>query len=585
MTIELLSNIFIPETCTGELSVVASIEEIRENVKNSDSQRETIEGSKSYTNVIIDGNDSYEMILSTTTVGEILRCIPAFYDSGIINVNATVSNTDDPDSEVDITFDLIVEIDDAVRPSWYPYSLERISDPTDAGKYLCSSVLTGLITSPRINVVRETMGDNTNNPVSFTMNAWKGIRPIVNNILPQKSVIAGCLPDVTFRLTCYNNLSSAITFSSIEVSISIGYQANCTLGNLGSKSASDYCQLYWDPLQVPGDSNTDEDVGVDRYLWAIVDGYEGGTGTTLQEIVKVFGYFLKTNGSAKELNTVVLEPISATGGTNYPPVVYRTAVPILPRLDNTRMTYRGPSSGEYAWPVTQELICKDERFLDITVQCKKVVETTDDGTQVYLECSPGDEDAEFHITTEIATDIPETTIENGLTKDDIDGAIQTLKFFNIEIPYLGCIEQQTSSQSNDDYATVVSSYTHIIQRSNINKVFYDTISTSYKKSVVFISMRNDVEPFILIRINNNQLKESLDWIPIYNGKSITFSESLKYCTDGVRSRDVWFFGDKGRTGVIPNTVEVRCTIPRVYRVNVEIQFDEYVSAYIHKYAE
>lgn len=576
-----ISNICIPELCTGDIDLIASVQEIREGITDPNAKRDSVECSRSLPDITLVGDGHYEMVINTANTDNILREVPAFYDSGTITVNALVARSDDPDGAIDLHFDLILEVEDSNKPGWYPYSLAHIVDPDDSDKIACCSALDGTVTSPKEDVEHASIGRNTNLPVTFTLNEWKGFKPIVNRVT-SKGVITGCLPPLTFRLRIYNNLAYDVIFSSISVSISIGYQTNCTLGNLGSKYSSDYCLMYCDPLKLPGDDENNEDEGLDRYIWAIVDGYEGGTGTELQEIVKVFGYYLHTeaDNKSKTLKTIVLEPVENTGGANYPPVVYKSKTALLKRIDNTRMIYRGPSSGEQAWVVTQEIICKDGRFFDTVVESKKLLDP-EVADSPYIPCNPGDEDAVFFIRTEIADDIDETTIEDGITVEDINDSIKTLKFFNVDTTYLGCIDPGDDEMSEDD----VDGMTHQIARTSINKLFYDTLTLSYEQSVVFMSFRDDVEPYILVKINSNQFKDPLDWIPIYNGKPIKFSESLRYCIDGVRSRDIWFFGDKKDKKCIPNTIEVKCDVPRIYRINIEISYEKYLNSYLHKYED
>lgn len=548
-----LDKIYISNLCNGSIAVNANIEEVTESADNNDAKTSTISFAVTHTNPSIGPGETYEILVNTVLN---LRYIPAFYTSGRITIDAIVHSTTEPLNKVDLTFDALMYIAPGDMPSWYPYSLDLVDE--DGVEVMCDQ-LKDIIDSPRKEVHIEMFGANTNLGCYFNINAWKGMRPIVNRYPPHltdEGINMGCLPPVSFKITCLNDTSGTTTLSAITVSFSLYYNTNGTLCNLVSDKAPDFCQLY------PGPKGLTEP----SYLWAIVDGYDGGTLVPNPEVVKVFGYYLKTSTDLayESLNTIVLKPIMETGGTNYPPKVYRSESKILSIYDHDRMLTNGFKSGEVAWVVTPAVVCRELKFKDIDVKCTKHAvgeEGEGEGGEIAPGelCSPNNVDAEFTITIKLRDDVEEVTMAGGLTKVEFAKCIQTVKFFNISKTF----------ESLDKEIKIL--------RADIDRTFYDSIANTLEDAVVLESCRNDIDPFALIKINSWET-----WIPIYTGKPIQFNESLTQCTDGVRTRELWFFGEKDEEGAIANTISISPYSKKQYRVILDIMYGKYKNMYLHK---
>ena len=573
-----LDKIYISNLCNGNISVQADISEITDAVDNNDASQSSVEfhiSDSDEEGIEVEGGDTKEYIVEyASEIGDDttlkMRYIPAFYSGGSVRIDAILMETDDPDSKIDITFDVLMYIDDEVVPGWYPYNL-KLTGSGDSEK-MCD-VLDGIITSPNANVLNESIGENTNLTTQFTIGSWKGMRPIINQWPPfMDGVHIGCLPDVYFKVKCKNNLEDAVRFSSITVSFSFNYDTNATLCNLGNPKSSDFAQLYPGPRNLPsGENNTN--------LWAIVDGYSGGSVAVSQEIIKVFGYVYHSgnDGDTESFEVVPLLPVAETGGTNFPPVVYKSNTEILSTYDNTRLNKKGTRGGEVAWVITPAVICQDVHFKEIEVECLKPVsdlpEEEEDGESVEdtrdrVPCHPSDEDAEFWIKLKLRDDIPEYgegEYSDYLSRGDFDSVIDIVKFFNVDVGY-------TSYDYENDKSTLV------VNRSDIDKTFYDTLGGNLSSYVVLKSSRGDVEPFVMIKINS-----WTTFIPIYNNNLIEFRESLTQCSDGVRSRDLWVFGEKGDPNALSNVIKVGDMSEKRYRVKLKVVYDRYKNMHVHRY--
>lgn len=590
-----IDKIYISDLCNGSISLSAEIEEM--NIKFPDIHNDikhvecsvSIKDRDDFETFIIEGEELYYIDISYDSPNgenlDYLRYIPAFYKNGTINLDLIIADTDDPDSDVDLMCDILVFVKPEDKPEWYPYDLNLRSAVPDDDWYSdepdkkgISYAIDGIITSPSKNTQLNGMGTNTNVPFVFNMNSWVGFMPLKPVFPPymKPSVRMGVLPPLSFRLYIKNNREDDVELSNITISFSFSYDPKATLMNIGSKNSSDFCELYCGPLKLPGDSdlyeNDDEPTGDNRYLWAIIDGYDGGTDTEEEEVVKVYGYYVSYNKDKKayENNVIALKPVNETGGTNFPPIVYKSDSAVLDKIENNRMALGRRLGNEKAWVVTQIEICRGDKFKDIEVVSKKQSDPEDENSE-YIYCDPNDIDAEFFITVKLRDDVKEVTIDGGLTEDEFNAVIQKLKFFNVDVPFIPYDSEE------DDTSGM------IVPRSSINKIFYDTLYDNYKNSVVLVTKRDEVEPFVRIKINNNQLEEPLDWIPIYNGKPIKFNESLTRCTDGLRTRDIWFFGDKTDDDAVANVIEVDMDTDKRYRIVFGLDITEYKFAHVHKY--
>lgn len=539
-----LDEIYIPNTCSGEITVSANIHEVSDKVIDNNTKQRSYEFSSSYTAVSINGGDTHVI-----TIEGDLDYIPAFYSNGNIVIHTTVGSTDDLDGGVDLLYDAVMYISQSNKPSWYPYDTNYDSD-----------VMTSLITSPKKDAVYSSIAANTSIQTNFSICSWTGIRPILRVVNPNEdNSLMGCLPSTSFRITIKNNLSSSIILSNVTISVSFSYSMDSPLMQLGNKTIDNVSYLYPGPKYV-GDTN----------LWTIIDGYEP------DEVIKVFGYFYETINNKGVLKTVSLLPVEETGGSNHAAIVWKSAEPIVPEADRDRILTRGLREGEKALVITPAIICQDSHFKNVVVLCKKRTDIIVDNTPSYMLCSPSDEDAIFFVKVVLNKNIEEATVENGIEEDDFNDAISRMFFFNVDTPFL--------PYDDDDVDSIKEEKMMQVKRKDISDIFYDTLGSNYEESVILVSVRDDIEPRIEIKINSYK-----DWIPIYNNKAIRFSESLMTCTDGVRSRDIWFFGEKSDPKALSNTIKINDN-PDIgkdhrYDVSISVSYMEYKSIHIHEYIE
>lgn len=121
---------------------------------------------------------------------------------------------------------------------------------------------------------------------------------------------------------------------------------------------------------------------------------------------------------------------------------------------------------------------------------------------------------------------------------------------------------------------------HTISREAISNLFYDSLHDTYRDSVVLVSKRGDVPDYVNIKINDGQVDVSSDWIPLYNNKPLTFHESLTKCIDGVRSRDIFFFGEEQS-----NTIEIDHESSSRCKATIVVDYDEYKGIYLYKWED
>jgi hypothetical protein len=464
-----------------------------------------------------------------------LNDIPAFYTSGTVTINFVVKRTKDPDKKIDLTWDCKAYF--PTPPTWYPYDL-TLNDGEMA------DALYGLITSNGENVAHETVGKNTNFSKTFGIGTWPDIRPVLVKFVLDSdgnSIKRGCLPPAVFKITCTNNLAYDVELSSVTVNFSFSYAADGMMMDMDNSSRSEVAKLYCAPKKAATNK---------MYLWAITDGYEK------DEIIRVFGYYNKLNvdGNYKVSTVLNMIPVAGIDDTNNSPYVYRSDV-VISSVDTNRMAYGGITSDEYAKVLTDEVICTEARYRDLDIV---VVDGKD----------PNESDAVFEITV-----VPRTDTDELLTESEIISAIESIKFYDITKDYEGPL------------------IPILITRAEINPVFYDSLSDYFESAVILVPPSGKLEPMIELNIN-----DKTGWLPITNSTSITFRESLTKCTDGIRSRDIFYYGTRpSETTVVSdeelvtysasqlaNSYAVRALSKNKYKVKIHTVYGRYKKCYVHK---
>ena len=158
--------------------------------------------------------------------------------------------------------------------------------------------------------------------------------------------------------------------------------------------------------------------------------------------------------------------------------------------------------------------------------------------------SPDDEDAIFVITTRV-----NDGIDANITESDLTTYIETMHFFDVSVPFETSIE---------------------IPRSDISTAFRETLWQTYDKAPVLESVVE--EPLYYV---NFSINDFATLVPIYNGGSMKFSDSLSHAVDGIRSGDIFWMDGK-----TPNVINIQNPTKHKYKVKFKCDYEVYKDVYI-----
>lgn len=276
---------------------------------------------------------------------------------------------------------------------------------------------------------------------------------------------------------------------------------------------------------------------MDFPVYAVLDGYLVGTSERPPEVVKVYGTWNEFHDDGEDgfyfPTTVQLYPVDGMDGPDYPTCLYKSSINPYPMkgVDFIRVTDGNWMNNDGVIVIDAPKIAASEKYrvIDVRVEGDK---------------SPDDQMAAFVITT---TENQGT--DDFVTIDEICDNVDKIHFFNYVC----------------DFATQVK-----VNRSSIDPMFYETLWQTYDKAPVLESIVE--EPLYYINFTINDYPKM---IPIYDGQTLKFSDSLQHAADGVRSGDIFYFDGK-----TPNVINMQNPTKHKYKVKFQYDYEVYKDVYI-----
>lgn len=539
--------VIIPAECTGNIRVTAIIEDLEKpNIEYDPSQGRTIEPYINFASILVPGSSSLTFILdkdTTTSTSfdgvesvtdakmENLGNIPAFYDTGLVNLEFKVSETEDADSNVDLKWEVFMDFPEA--QSLCPWS---------EGNYVTDSqIMKNLITSSNSETKDPYMTDYTNYTRSFAIQKWSQIPPfVIKEFVDEPAtttmVKRAMLADPRIHLRVTNNLSSDVTLSYTLCIIKFSYNSTNIFMNM--RTEGDRRQKQSRIYTLPKGAEVTRLDSLDFPIYAVVDGYKVGTSTRAAEIVKVYATWNEyyEEGDYYFPTTIELLPVEGMSGTDYSTCLYKSVEGVMKRADFIRVTDGGWMNGDGITVLDAPTIAASEHYRTINVKVQS--------PSGYDGYNPDAQDAMFIIDT-----APNTNVDDAIDEDTLAANIDKVHFFNVTKPFASSVS---------------------INRSEIEPTFYETLWQTYDKAVVLESVVE--EPLYYVKFSVNNYPKT---IPIYNNNTVMFSDSLSHAADGVRSGDVWIMD-----GVTPNIINIQCPTKHKYKVKFLVKYDVYKHMYV-----
>lgn len=490
---------YLPPACTGDVVISASIEQLQDKILYTSGETKVWSASINFAQVPIEGTATIELyvdpsqfeshpsdswIVSNDYKIENLNYIPAFYDRGEILVEPRLGLTEDENSSFDVTCEMNLQFPSF--PAWYEGTLTYGSKVTE-----------NLVNSDNSETNVGTVSVGSHSTWNFTMGTWSGIPPIeVKEVIDhnkdsadQTMIKRGCLSSPQFQFLITNKLESKVVLSSIMIKFYFYYTTTNMLMDV--RQSGSFKQEVSKLFTLAKGTEENRVTGLDYPLFGITEGYDDG------EIVKVFGFYQKwlTDELVYYPSCIVLSAVEGTYGTDYPTFLWKSER-VVTTTDFERMAYKGMSGGDYIKVLTPQVLAYDDHYRIIDVSTNDVDESS----------------TEFTITT-----VPNSTIDDKVTIEELQSYISKIKFFDAEI----------------DYASSV-----VINRSQINPIFYETLYKTYRKAPVLQSTMGEPLNYVNFTINDYG-----SYFPIFNGGSIELSNNLRHCDDGIRSSEVLNFSN------------------------------------------
>lgn len=512
--------IITPE-CTGTVRVNATIEDVRKYTERTQNKTYSCDFAFSTTSIEIGGSSVYTLVIdkdSMSGFNTLIEYIPAFYDSGRIIIEYTISSG----GGFDILWDAVMYA--STNPEWYPYNTA-----------LDSEIMLSMISSDNTDANYPSAGKNTTFTQYFNVSKWPGIPPFEIDVNPARSVSMAVLYDPAFQITATNKLSTSVSISNLTVKFQFSYNefgllTNIPMAKMGNRYNS---EIFF----APGVPNITDFASYEPlYVWAVLDGYvtKGSSTENIKgssawptEVVKVFGHYDEKD-SDSNLFATSLELTQIDFPSKMDAPLYRSSVEMSTRA--WQVISNAPSNSEYVSVVTPQLIASSDEYRTITVIEK-------DGNTVF--------GTESVFVIDI---VPNSNNDDLLTDNDILDNLEKLRFY--------------------DFATDFA--THLeVPRSSVNPMFYERMGQTYKNAVVLQSVIEEPLNFIEFTFN--------DWatyIPIYDGQTLEFSDELSFATDGIRSSEFINFSK-----TLPNKINIKNPKNR-YRVNFTVDYDKFKNTYV-----
>lgn len=537
--------IIIPADCTGDIRVTAVVEDLSTPSNTDNSKMSSNIGAYiNFTNISLPANGevtfsfAYDTATSSFSGGTCsdadlsnLGNIPAFYNSGQLNIQYTVGTSEDPNDAFDLKWDLFMD---------FPTAQEQC--PWSEGNYATDSqIMKNVITSDSSEVNFPSMAEYTTAIQTFNINSWSQIPPFVikefvdepaTTIMVKRAMLA----DPQFHIRITNNLSSAVTINNAACKFNFTFNPTNIFMNM--RTEGDRRQKQAQIYTLPKGAETTRLDSLDFPIYAVVDGYKIATSERPPEIVKVYATWNEyyEAGDYYFPTTVELLPVEGMNGTDYPTCLYKSAEGVVKRADFIRITDGGWMTGDGITVLDAPTIAASEHYRTINIKVQ-----SPSGIDGY---NPDAQDAVFVIDT-----TPNTNVDDAIDEATLAANVDKVHFFNV----------------TKSFAPSVS-----INRSEIEPTFYETLWSTYNTAVTLESIVE--EPLYFIKFSVNDYPKT---VPIRGGQTISFSDSLSHAADGVRSGDVWIMD-----GVTPNIINIQCPTKHKYKVKFLVNYDVYKHMYV-----
>lgn len=540
-----LKPIIIPAECTGDISITAEVKELdKANASDKTKSSGSISAYINLTNIEILANQTATFILTDeltvastfvnangnqfASISDLklvnLKNIPSFYTGGTVTIQYTLGSTEDENSNFDLKWDLLMDM---------PYYYEDM--PWYDGDFSTSSqIFKNMIRSDQSESNFPSAAEYTTAFQTFTIDSWSQLPPMVIRQFVDEpattvAVRRAMLSNTRFHVVLTNNLSSTCILNQATIKFNFSYNPYDIFMNmqLNNDMRKKQARIY----TLPKGAEYGRLASVDFPVYAVIDGYRKS------EIIKVYatwnefatdstdGYYFPT--------TIQLMPVAGMGGQDeyFPTFLYKSEGNPLKRTDFTRVTDGDWMNSDGVKVLTPQLLASNEDYRVIDV---KVVD----------DKSPDDQQAVFVITTK-----PNDGIDEVITVDDLDNNIKYIHFFDETVDYAASVQ---------------------VPRTSIDPMFYETLSSTYNKAPVLESILEEPLYYINFTVNEYALP-----VPIYDGQTLKFSDSLTHSSDGIRSTDIFYIDGKS-----PNVFNIQCPTKHKYKVKFHCNHEVYKDVYI-----
>lgn len=551
--------IIIPAECTGDITLTATIEDLNGpgEVYKETAYSTSIGYSINFGTVLVPGNTRISLPFdkstntATTFVGSPgtrvtdadninkIGYIPAFYQTGNVNITYSIVDTEDTNSNFDVVWDL-----------WMEFPTLETQVPWMEGNYATSSqIFKNIIRSDNAEANFASVAEYSIDTKQFNISTWNGIPPFVikefidepaTTIMIKRAMLA----DPKFYVVAQNKLSSNVTLGFVLVEFTWNFNPHDLLMNMSPNWTSR--QKRQKIFTLPKGAEATRRTGLDFPLYAVVDGYKRFSATKPDEIVKVYAQWDEYHDDAEDgylfPTFVKLEPVPNMYGTDYPTCLYKsgtrsgdTLTPAYPmkRNDFVRIT------SETGWESTDKAIVIDapsiaayEEYRTINVKVKGGTSPDSSFATFIVETMPNDSD-----------NFPT------ITKAELEANVKKLHFYNYVC----------------DFATSVE-----INRSSIDPIYYETLWQTYHRAAKLESVIEEPLYYVLFTVNDYPTA-----VPIYHNDSVKFSDTLSHAIDGVRSSELFKMD-----GVTPNIINMRLPTKHKYKVKFHYPYQVYKDIYI-----
>jgi len=526
--------IIIPAECTGDIRLTANVEELEEpELSTKTDYTSTITSFVNLINVEIGGGSSitFEIDKDTTLEtsiesGEVsdcnvlnLECIPAFYTGGQVYCQFSIGETDDDDGEFDVKWDMGMMFPS--MPTWYEGNLSYDSQ-----------IIKNIINSDNSEINFPSSAEYTRYDHTFNIDGWSEMPPFeltwYNDPKLGYAIKRACLSPPTFKFTLTNEHTSRVLLNNVTIRWSWNFNPSDIFMNM--RTEGDKRKKQKRMYTLPKGSDATRLEGLDYPIFALVDGYKR---SDPPEVIKVYGQWNEYNedGDYYFPTTVLLDPVEGMSGPDFATCLFKSTDHKLKSADFIRIVDNGWMNGDGPIVITAPDVAASEHYrnVDVTIKDDK---TSDDQSAIF-----------------IVTTTPNTSVDDNITTDELNTYMSKVHFLNTEY----------------DYATSVE-----IPRSAINPIFYETLWKTYDKAPILESISEEPLYYVNFSINNYP-----KLVPIRNGQTLEFSDSLTHAADGIRSGTIFYIDGKTQ-----NIINIQNPTKHKYKVKFHYEYDVYKHVYV-----